>query len=91
MYDAFTCSWLWILSIVAVILFGEITTFVRMLFLRIEILVAVGLVYVGRHLDLSFCDTSFFLSKSEFAVQVLNWKEEYRLLWILPQKYGHFQ
>ena len=91
MYDAFTCGLLWIFPIVAVILFGEIVAFASMLFLRIEVLVAVGLVYVGRHLDLSFCDTSFVLSKSEFAIQVLNWKEEYRLLWILPQKYGHFQ
>ena len=72
MYDAFTCSLLGIFPIVAVIMFVGIAAFACMLFLRIEILVAAGLVYVRRHLDLSFCDTSFVLSKSEFAIQVLN-------------------
>ena len=36
-----------------------------------EVVIAAGLVQIGCHLDFCFCDSSFLLSESNFAVQVL--------------------
>ena len=91
MYDTFTFRLLGIPATVTVNLVACIFSLLCLLFLRIEVVIAAGLVQIRRHLDFCFCDSSLLLSESNFAVQVLYWKEEYRLLWILPQKIWHFQ
>ena len=71
MYDTFTIRLFGIPATVTVNLVACIFSLLCLLFLRIEVVIATGLVQIRRHLDFCFCDSSLLLSESNFAVQVL--------------------